>query len=713
MALLAVPLFASAAGNRLLAPDNNTDGWFLEAGGPIPAAELATMNAQRGPNRGIALNYAFRGKTNYVGIKRQDRFNQGMKSLSFQVDAPQGTHGVVRFRDASGQMHLARWKASGQKQDVTIAVPGDFDQHWGGANDGVIKYPLRAITFGVAKIGPQRGTVTFRDFRYGRVSEETVEEEAFPDAKAATLALATSAPSGVFFANEDKELLLTLVNREPRTENYRVKARFTFDDGETQNLNYQVRVPKRSTVEETLALDINEPGFAMVEVEVRGDKGTAGSLSHAISVVPRPQVDVPFEEAFFGVCFFDDMAAAKRMGAKFVRTLAHWKFIEMAPSQYYWEEVDSLLEGAEAHDLGVILSVVVREPPEWAPFDTPEGFNQPRHSLYLEQLVTKLAERLQAHRVDGAFEMQNEPDIALQWLNKMPLWLAGKTGASILEIGFRTLERVAPDVPVLGLGMSGMDFRAGLPLTEGIVKRANLTVDHFSPHPYTLDRYFDGNKKVEWPDSGYLEEYWDRMAAIAKRNSLSGELWSTELGWAMATDASLLSDESRKLAATVAQALVISKAHPKVKKFTWFTGQLEWLNEGYNYSLFRKASDAWYPTPAVNAFATTASLLEGARFVREINADPRVRMLLFGNPETERAIAVAWAKNRPVTAKGRGGFPFRIVDLYGRERPAGGSFTQRIGRSPVFFYTEAWKAEDMESKLRTVNFWPANDGQSF
>lgn len=143
------------------------DGWVFSNGPEYPGAK-GTLEYFRGA---IELKGDFTGGGDYVAVTHRveaSDFNElrfKVKSSVMQI--------AVRFRDSQRQVHQ-HFVSVGLNTDdwIELAVPvvGSPRNHWDGANDGVMRGPVKEISFVVHKIhfaGP-KGSALIKDVRLCR-----------------------------------------------------------------------------------------------------------------------------------------------------------------------------------------------------------------------------------------------------------------------------------------------------------------------------------------------------------------------------------------------------------------------------------------------------------------------------------------------------------------------------------------------------------------
>lgn len=143
------------------------DGWVFSNGPEYPGAKGA-MEYSRGA---LELNGDFSGGGDYVAVTHAVEASD-FNELRFKVKASV-IQLAVRFRDAQRQVHQHFVSVGLGTEDwieLTIPVVGSPQNHWDGANDGIMRGPVREISFVVHKKhfpGP-KGSVLIKDVRLYR-----------------------------------------------------------------------------------------------------------------------------------------------------------------------------------------------------------------------------------------------------------------------------------------------------------------------------------------------------------------------------------------------------------------------------------------------------------------------------------------------------------------------------------------------------------------
>jgi len=510
-------------------------------------------------------------------------------------------------------------------------------------------------------------------------------------------------PSGIYLVGEPVELQVVSVFQRPPDPGKQVTVMTESETGETWSENFQFDPQAGVRQEFSFSLPNEQPGFFRLTLNFEGEP--LGEPD-TVSIVPPPaKIDPPFEQAMFGAAFFKDMEAARRIGVRFVRTLVHWKYTELTPGRYSWTEIETLIKGAEENDIGVILTAVVRSAPDWARWTSPAELVRSEHTPHYRSFIRAVTERLATSKVDGALEIQNEPDISLQWVNKLDIDTSAVTAAYLLREGAAEARKVDSQIPILAMGVSGMDFRAGLPLSNQALATTTGVADYLAQHPYTQKRFVGDASTFDWPSDYPMVAYWDQAKALAQAHSRNGQVWSTELGWGVDASQDQLSADNQTLASVLVRAMATSFGEG-IEKFCWFGGQLEWQEKGRRFSLFYKKGGEWRPTIAAGAYANCARLLEGAQPAGRLDVHPDLIAYHFMHEAPGRQVIVLWAKNKPVKLAAMIGKGVTEIDILGRERELSpGHWQQEVTSRPIYIVADG--GPDALPRHYSVSMTPA------
>lgn len=521
-----------------------------------------------------------------------------------------------------------------------------------------------------------------------------------PEELPCLLAVETSTFDNVFFPEEKKALDAVIRNRTAHSITSELILNIVTNDGKKISSSQEVVIPASGSIKVPVALDLPAPIFADCTFSLGKN---AEDFRTTVSVIRHPQLDsIPFNEAFYGLCTMTHPQTAKRIGARFFRTFFYWKWTEKTPGVYDFDHY--IKDGEECRDAGLgVIWTFEPNMPEWLGVKHMVLLDQPEPLQRFGEWVKAALKVLPSEA--RAIEINNEPDITMGRTNLASEDQAAAAAAALLRKGYEVAREIDPNIPVLGGGGSGEGSRI-LGFTEKLLLGASGKVDYYSAHPYTGTRYITPDGSVQWPDQ-YLVPSLRKNAEIAVKYTNGKALWSTELGWAYPMNDLFLSPSTQDYAAICGQALVLFKTVPNIGKIAWFRGfqyKLGLNERGYDYSVFLQSGTGLRPTPAVNAFATVTSLLEGSRPGEEMDLNPALHGYWFENPLTKQVIAALWARRYDLSPKDRLPDGVTMLDLYGREHASDSPW--RLTRGPAFLVTSLDKATELRAFLSRARWRP-------
>ena len=152
--------------------------WRLVDGPEFPGAK-GVLESGGGV---LSLSGDFTGGGRYVGASIRGDLPL-FKELVFDVKAP-GQRIAIRFLDSEGQTHQYNRPLTGNAEKwQTVACPvADSAAHWGGANDGKFRGPIKALTIllHASDMPEKRGTLRIRDLKLRGAETAGMKFFAFP-----------------------------------------------------------------------------------------------------------------------------------------------------------------------------------------------------------------------------------------------------------------------------------------------------------------------------------------------------------------------------------------------------------------------------------------------------------------------------------------------------------------------------------------------------
>jgi len=142
--------------------------WQFSEGTEFPGASGGFERSKEAAHSGQfggQLRFDFAGGGAYVAAYRELDGSQSLAAIRLWLKKPRGSRLTVRYTDPSDQtFQKGLWTPSERWVDVLIPMT-DWQGHWGGANDGVVRGPPKRIGLLVENSDPIRGALLFDDLR--------------------------------------------------------------------------------------------------------------------------------------------------------------------------------------------------------------------------------------------------------------------------------------------------------------------------------------------------------------------------------------------------------------------------------------------------------------------------------------------------------------------------------------------------------------------
>lgn len=373
-------------------------------------------------------------------------------AMTVAVAAAPPVNLMVRVIDSTGQAHLGNVPHANGLVSANLAGLGT---HWGGANDGVLHYPLAAVGIGVDKAGSSKvGSVLLANMSLVSATAPNVTVRR---------ALSVGFPAGIAYSDELVQGNKAFVVNTTLTNVLK---------GGSRSFSLQFKSPSGASIAATgpgCSAPLAVEGWAEVTTQcalvlppVSGggsfigyfpflqslellydgtDSSSTGSTSDsghihtsigdtvpfesAIVVLNRSTAPLPAAGRVFGCQFLPGVEGSARLGIMHTRQQIYWQWMQRnsATEEPDWSsgEVDDSIKQASKRGMGVVVDLR-SEPPDWAlPVDS-KGKRAPPYTLYPGPSHLKdyqsFAERVlkrYCEFIDGA-EVGNEPDSLVYWV---------------------------------------------------------------------------------------------------------------------------------------------------------------------------------------------------------------------------------------------------------------------------------------------------------
>ena len=276
---------------------------------------------------------------------------------------------------------------------------------------------------------------------------------------------------------------------------------------------------------------------------------------------------------------------------------------------------------------GIKVLGILGFPPQWAstaPEDAARPWvHKPRldaWAAYVEN-VTRHYKDLCQH-----WEIWNEPNIRVFWEPEPN----ARDYFDVLKAAYAAAKRGNPDCTVIMPGLAGPGHgRRGMRfLDELLGLGAARLCDAIAVHPY----------RQSSPEESDLVGDLRHIAQMAEKHGARRKIWFTEVCWTTHVPGG--STEFRS-AVMLARAYVLALSTGLVERLIWFRLHDPGVDRFYTEHNYGLCWNDLTPKPAYFAHRTVATLLEGARFERELDVGPRAKALVFRTP-TGR-VAALWA----------------------------------------------------------------------
>ncbi len=572
-------------------------------------------------------NYRFTPEQSRTRLQRDRSLLGRPQKMMLTVESDGSGHELVAWVGSHFQNFERRLGTLSEEGCTTFEAPlGDMKtwRHFGGENDGIVRYPLRLLGLGLrSKAEREQGKL-----RLVRVEIDTEYDR----------------------DNEAVWVIPRVSDGEADTARFTVEVRSLREKPLGGNLHWSLHALDRRLQSGSQALELPARGVPVttrIEVDwadggvlegrfrFRADGVESPEVSTTIASVPPGEVDRtlnPASRMGAGMYLYRlrgqpdakewmermcDLAA--RAGIKWTREEFHWSWIEPRRREYDFAFFDQLVETARAHGISVYALCCY-----WTSWTKPyseQGIED--YCRYLETLVRRYGDRIKH------WEIWNEPNIFF-WSGPTELYV------KLLRRAHETVKRVDPDAQVLGCSTAGIDTN----FIE-MVLEADGPFDALTVHPYrgTLDPH------------GFIAE----LRAVRE---LAGgrDVWITEMGW----PSQIGGLSEREQAQHVARTYISALASGAARSVAWYDFREDGFDPFYNEHHFGLVRRDLTPKMGYLALATVGRLLGQAEFEKVLPLPARIPPdgpgvlpapdgeglvgLLFR--EAKRRVAAIWSPSR-------------------------------------------------------------------
>ncbi len=539
---------------------------------------------------------------------------------------------------------------------MTLEVPvGDLTswRHFGGEDDGILRYPLRLSALILSRKGQaEHGTIRPRKLEfiteYERAGETVsmvpgVQRNADGKAEFRVVlrSLAEAPLAGEFHTTVPSRTSATLATTStPLTlppagrrviqrlvvpwQPGCVEGRFQFTSAGLTTPEASVTIAEPPDGEPDRSLDpASRMGAGMYLYRFRGH---------------------PEEKQWMArLC---DLAA--RAGVKWTREEFHWSWIEPVRGEHRFEFFDQLVDTAAEHGISVYALCCYYT--GWTGPPMTDEFIEP-YCEYLQSLVKRYGHRIKH------WEIWNEPNIFF-WPGPKDLY------PRLLTRAYEAIKEVDPEAQVLGCSTAGID--------TGFIQ---MVLDHGSPfdaltiHPY----------RGHLDPKTFMRELQDAQKLVGGR-----DVWITEMGWPSHIGGLSERDQANHVSRTYVSALASGAA----RSVAWYDFREDGLDPYYNEHHFGLVRNDLTPKIGYRALATVGRLIGSATFERELSLGDGMLAFLFRRGD--RRIVALWSTSQTQLVRlniaGEGVEAFDMIGLPARCAAKGAERVVLLERNePVFF----------------------------
>lgn len=512
------------------------------------------------------------------------------------------------------------------------------------------------------------------------------QEKLAGDSKGLAVRITPPGASGVLLRGEKAAIRVDLYNHADLRSQAQLRVTLTPFRASVaeQKYEFDVTVDAEAGMAREIELSTDEIGYWRVQAEAVVAGEVACQAVSAVAIVEKPRTygqDDP--DSFWGAMIITDYEAAERIGIKLDRPQAYWRFLSLQHSHDNLESLDMQIDKARAHGMGIILTIRPEMPegqaPSWVTWKNDHELAEEPYIEIYRQFVREMVERYRGRLV--ALELLNEPDLA--WF-QFPGWEtedAARIVATLNREGYKVVKEVAPELPVIGLDMSGVDMLSGFGFTRACLEQgAQGQFDFYGGHPYTSARFISEAQREHWPEDYDLRGMVTKAQDIMEEYGLSRRYWNTEIGWAWKEGLDPLSDPMIRHAAITARALIELRSVPDMDKIIWFDFSYPATASGDNYSLV-----SGYPRLAACTYAATAYALHRAKPAGAVSIIPEIRAWRFDSTEDNQTVVTLWDDRPGMVLNTQGVDSLVVYDMLGRVVASGADVKVALSREPLFY----------------------------
>ena len=278
------------------------------------------------------------------------------------------------------------------------------------------------------------------------------------------------------------------------------------------------------------------------------------TMTPTATPTPKPKTAAVKPAGFFGYGIQADLITdtnheriynhIKAIGFNWAKQQVEWFRYNAGPGQYDWGALDRIVEGANAHGINLLFSVV--KAPRWSrpPQDTDQGppADPDTYGAFLRDMAVRYKGRVKA------YEIWNEQNVYYEWGGRGHKLNAARY-VELLKVAYNAIKSVDPGAIVISGALASTGYNDGdIAINDGIyleqMYQAGLGryCDAIGAHPSGYNNPADADWR-SWSDPpapsfkghpsfffrGTMELYRNIMIKYGDGRK---RIWPTEFGWA-------------------------------------------------------------------------------------------------------------------------------------------------------------------------------------
>lgn len=554
--------------------------------------------------------YAFTESRDVTIVHRDRSFLGQPQRMTLTVESDGSGHELKAWIGSHFQLFERTIGTLDRPGTLHFDVPlGDMTtwRHFGGEDDGIVRYPLRLVMLRLEQRGePKTGRIALKKLSVTtQYDPQTERVWVIPDAT----------------VDEDHDRItfdVTLRSLDDTPRDAELLYKLYSADQQLASETRRVQLPANGRPT-TVALTTDWHGASMLEGRFRVQTGDWRSPERSTTVARLPDAAGTHElnpDSRMGVGMYlyrfhghpegeqwlrRMCDVASRAGVKWTREEFHWNWIQSERGEWDFTYFDKLVDTATEHGISVYALCCYWT--SWTDKCTDEGIED--YCRYLEALVQRYGDRIKH------WEIWNEPNIFF--------WDCGQEMyVKLLNHAYETIKRVDPDAKVLGCSTAGIDVK----FIQAVMDQGGR-FDDLTIHPY--------RGRLNGPQ--FAEE-------LRRTRKLAGgrDVWITEMGW----PSNIGGLTERQQAQYVARTYISALASDAVRSIAWYDFREDGDDPFYNEHNFGLVRGDLQPKMGYRALAAVGNILGSAMVERPLDLSDGIVGWRFADDD-ERIVAM-WSQ---------------------------------------------------------------------